>query len=707
MYSESGHRADEDEQDSYSEDDLGPSRAASRVHSRATSVAPSRAHSRDSMGSGAKTPQGGTRQEQALVDVPNRSRTTSTSQAPAPSKASVFPSVSAISSASVYSERTREVEVERTFTSTSRVTSSVTHVEHDRRVSSSTAKVATSLSSSEEKRGRESEKVRAKEKERLERERREREKELEREREREREREQREREEKERREWERTQKEREEKERRERERTQKEREERERREREQEQRERQEQERQEREREQRETEERQRKEREKEGKERKEREKAKAKTPKGASKHNSPIDLADSVVGKSPGPLADTLTSVWGSQSKAVTPSASPWPSAKSIDPSTPKTEQHPSSESRRLTPRNAEVKLSTPVTPALGEAEQALPIPVVAEDPPKRLSVQLPHFRDLAGTEAPGQTPADSLPPEQIPLGSAPEEVVEDTQTFEQAGEFSNENIEQAEAPLFGQSKDGLFSSWGNITNSISNGLTNMTSTAADGWTHIDPQSKQGAPAAETTSAKSSPSLGWGVSSLKPAKNKWNLGTTSFGNSFGGSLGGFGNLLGGDDHTRETAASETLDGDGGEVPLENVDSGFDDVSFGGDPSNVTEPAAEQAVVATGAENSAAPPGETWGDSPAEIYGQQPTTVSESQVEFGETPNADTEDKGVEDAGEGGGNDGQVAGDEEVAEEGEGRTTGKKKKNKGGGGNDAPQIEKTKSGDGKKKKKKK
>ncbi|KAG6330080.1 hypothetical protein ID866_9008, partial [Astraeus odoratus] len=49
VYSESGHRADEDEQDTYSEDDL---------------VAPSRAHSRDSMGSGAKTPLGTARQEQ-------------------------------------------------------------------------------------------------------------------------------------------------------------------------------------------------------------------------------------------------------------------------------------------------------------------------------------------------------------------------------------------------------------------------------------------------------------------------------------------------------------------------------------------------------------------------------------------------------------------------------------------------------------------
>jgi len=642
------------------------------------------------MGSGAKTPQGGARQEQAfVVDVPNRGRTTSTSQASAPSKAAVFSSVSAISSASVYSERTREVEVERTFTSTSRVSSSVTHVEHDRRVSSSMAKVATSISSSDEKRGRESEKVKAKEKERLERERREREKELERERERERE-----------------QREREEKETRERERTQKEREERERKEREREQRERQELERQEREREKREKEEKQRKEREKEEKERKEREKAKAKTPKGTSKHNSPIDLADSVVGKSPGLLADTLVSVWGSQSKAVTPAASPWPSAKSVDPSTPKTEQHLPSESRKLTPRNAEVKLSTPVTPALGEAEQALSIPVAAEDPPKRLSVQLPQFRDLAGTEAPGQTPADSLPPEQIPPCVASEEAVEDTQTFEQAGGFSNENVEQTEAALFGQPKDGMFSSWGNITNSISNGLTNMTSTAGDGWTHVDPQSKQGAPAAETTSAKSSPSLGWGISTnLKNKKNKWSLGTTSFGGSFGGSLGGFGNLLGGDDHTHEeTAVSETLDGNAGGIPLENVNSGFDDVHFGGDPPHATEPAAERAAVTTEAENFVAPPGGTWGD-PADIY-EQPVTASEPQVESGETPNADTEDKAVEDAGEGGG---QVVGDEEAVEEEEEHPTGKKKKNKGGGANSAPPIEKTKSGDagGKKKKKKK
>ncbi|KAL4072648.1 hypothetical protein V8B97DRAFT_333381 [Scleroderma yunnanense] len=339
------------------------------------------------MGSGAKTPLGGARQEQTFIDIPNRSRTTSTSQATAPSKGLALSSVAALSSASVYSERTREIEVERT-------------------VSSSATKVATNLSSADEKRGRESEKVKVKEKERQERERREREKELERERERERE--QRERDEKERKERERAQKEREEMERMERELREVERE----------QRERQEWERQEREREQ----------REKEEREKKEREKTKLKPPKGTSKHNSPIDLADSVVGKSPGRLADTLTSVWGSQSKAVTPAASPWPSARSVDPITPKTELPPT-ESRKLTPRNAEAKLSTPATPALGEANQSLPVLMGGEEPSKRLSVQLPRLQDLAGAEAPGQTPADTLPPDQLPTGAVSQEAAENIQ--------------------------------------------------------------------------------------------------------------------------------------------------------------------------------------------------------------------------------------------------------------------------------------
>jgi hypothetical protein len=57
VYSESGHRADEDEPDTCSEDDFGPSRSVSRAPSRPASVAPSRTHSQYSIGSGAKTPQ--------------------------------------------------------------------------------------------------------------------------------------------------------------------------------------------------------------------------------------------------------------------------------------------------------------------------------------------------------------------------------------------------------------------------------------------------------------------------------------------------------------------------------------------------------------------------------------------------------------------------------------------------------------------------
>ena len=657
------------------------------------------------MGSGAKTPQGGARLEQAFVDVLDRSRTTSISQATVSSKAPALPSASALSSASVYSERTtREIEVERTFTSTSRVSSSVSHVERDRRsMSSSTAKVATSLSSVEEKRGRESEKVKAKEKERLERELREKEKELERERE------QRGREEKERGERERAQREREEQERivRElKERQEQERQERElkeRQEQERQERERQEWERQEWEREQREIEDRERQEREKEEKEKKEREKAKGKgkgkAVKGISKHNSPIDMADSVVGKSPGHLAETLTSTWGSQSKAVTPAASPWPLAKSVGPSTPKMEQ--SSESHKLTPRNAEVKLSTPATPALGEAEQLLTVLVGAEEPLKRLSIQLPHVLDLAITEAPGQTPADSLPTEQFLSVGATQESVEVTQTFEQTTEYSQETVEQSEATLFGQSAtNGMFSSWGtNIANSISS-VANATSTAADGWTHLDSQSNQ-LSAAETTSAKSSPSLGWGIgSSIKSAKNKFT--GSSFG-AFGGRLSGF---LDGNDHNHEEAAtSETLNDNAGSIPLESVK--LDDITFGGDPFPAPGPVGDQGASAIDANDFAAPSGEALGD-PLDEWGPKPVVVPELQTEPAEEPNADTGDKGVEDTGDGGGEDGQGAGDEDAAQDETEQTSGKKKKGKGGA-NSAPPMQASKSGDGggKKKKKKK
>ncbi|KAI6102431.1 hypothetical protein EV401DRAFT_763013 [Pisolithus croceorrhizus] len=320
------------------------------------------------MASGTKTPLGISRQEQTFADVPDRHhRTTSISQATMAAEASA-----AAAAASVYSERTREVEYEHTVSS-SRISSSVTHVERDRKISSSTTKVSTTASAVDEKRGRESmrEKAKAKEKEKQEQERREK---LERERERER----REAEEKERKAYEKAQREREEAERKERER-----------------------------------EEMERKEREQEEKERKERQQAKekSKTPRGTSKQNSPIDLADTTVGKSPGRLGETLTSVWGSQSKAVTPAASPWPSSKSVGLTTPQMENPLPTESRKLTPRNVQTKLSTPATPALGEAQQSFAAELTFGEPTKDLFVQVPQHRDVGSTEGTRHTPADSLP--------------------------------------------------------------------------------------------------------------------------------------------------------------------------------------------------------------------------------------------------------------------------------------------------------
>lgn len=657
VYNESGHRAEEDEQDSHPEDDFGPSRsvsrAASRAASRATSVAPSRTHSRDSMGSGAKTPQGGPRQEQTFADVPDRLRATSIAQSTTVSEASV-----AAAATSAYSERTREVEYEHTISS-SRISSSVTHVERDRKVSASTTKVSTATSAVDEKRGRESmrEKAKAKEKEKQEQERREK---LERERERER----KESEEKERKARERAQRERDEAERKEREREEMERKERELRERE-------EWERQEEERVQREKEEweRQEREREKEEKERKERQQSK-KGLRGTSKQNSPIDFADSTVGKSPGRLGDTLTSVWGSQSKAVTPAASPWPSSKSVGPTPPKT------------------KLSTPATPALGEAQQPLAAEQTFDDTTKDLFVQVPQYRDVGGTEGAGHTPADSIPPEQFTTVGASQESAGDAQ----AAQSTMENHAQ------GSSVRGDLDGWDNVGDDTGGDWTSGGRSGGGDWS----EAKKTEPAA---AAPSLPSLSWGM-----APKNWSLSSPKmFGSGLSGALGGFSNFLSTGDHGRDDPKTT-------EPPAES----FYGISLGNmtprpedgpteyppaDAPGTTEPTSEQPTsLEAGLTDGVAPATEAPDASalaPA-TFGQQPAALAElhTQTELGDPQVENEGDKGAEDGeggAEGAGEDGQPGADEEG--EGEwGQPASKKKKKKGKGGS-TPQtpIERTTS----------
>lgn len=685
VYNEGGHRADEDELDSHPEDDFGPSRPASRVVSRAPSVAPSRTHSRDSMTSGAKTPQGVPRQEQTFAELPNRHRTTSISQSATAAKASA-------TAASVYSERTRELEFEHTVSS-SRISSSVSHFERDRKVSSSTTKVSTAASVVDEKRGRESEreKAKAREKEKQEHERREKERErLERERERER----KENEEKERKAHERAQQEREEAEKKERE--LREREEWERQEQEREQREREEWERQEREREQ----------REKEEKERKERLQArdKSKTPRGTSKQNSPIDLADSVVGKSPGRLGETLTSVWGSQSKAVTPAASPWPAPRSVGPTTPKTGNPLPTESRKATPRNVQAKLSTPATPALGEARQSLAVEQTVDDATKNLSVEVPQHQYVGSTEGVAHTPADSLPPDQFTTVGVSQEPAGDIHTTQS----NMENETQ------GSAVSGAFDSWDN--NVTGGDWTSGGQSGGDGWTDLISPSGGKADKADkagpAAGASSLPSLSWGVG----GSNKWPFSSPkAFGSGLTGALGGFSSFLGTGDHGKsESKPAETRMDSLDDIPLDGITSQLEDGLTEQPPAGatVTTEPEQTASLDTGAADGWAHASEAPGEAAtAPVTLEEKPALSldpQAQTESGEAGEAqeeNAEEKGAED-GEGGAEgagEGQAGANEE-GEEDWGQQTSKKKKKKGAKDTSVPPtpIEPTRSGGGEK-----
>lgn len=143
----------------------------------------------------------------------------------------------------------------------------------------------------------------------------------------------------------------------------------------------------------------------------------KTKTPK-TSIPPSPIDPADTTVGKSPGKLAETLTSVWGSTSKANTPGASPLiQTSKSIGPTTPKTEDPPPL-SHKVTPKMADVKLSEPSTPALQEAQSSLPADASSaaqQETSRELSVEITQETRQEGPPS-STTPADTAPPEASP---------------------------------------------------------------------------------------------------------------------------------------------------------------------------------------------------------------------------------------------------------------------------------------------------
>jgi hypothetical protein len=351
VYSESGHRADEDEPE-ISEDDYAPSRSGSVAPSRSHSVAPSRsrsvAASRESLASGTRTPLGASRVESTFIEVQERSQTSlvatqsSASKISTPSPPTPTATVRSHTShptppSSTTEQSIREVERERTVSTASKVSSQVAStIERDRRISTAskisvstisqhvhTASSQQTLVASQasppaavqpvppitvETRGRETEPPA------------------------------------------------------------------------------------------------------------KGKGKGKNKTPK-TTVPPSPIDPADTTVGKSPGQLAETLTAVWGSASKANTPGASPLvQTSKSLEPTTPKTEALPPL-SHKATPKIAEVKLSEPPTPALGEAHHSMSTTVVSEvlqETTRELSVEITQETRMEGPPS-STTPADTVPTELI----------------------------------------------------------------------------------------------------------------------------------------------------------------------------------------------------------------------------------------------------------------------------------------------------
>ncbi|KAG8213323.1 hypothetical protein J3R82DRAFT_11804 [Butyriboletus roseoflavus] len=634
------------------EDDFGPSRSVSRAPSRPASVAASRTHSQDSLGSGTRTPQGSGRLDATFMDAVSRSRTVSISQsthsrsqasyqsqsqpqslppAPAPAPQPAPQPQFQQQQQTTYTERTREVEREHTVSSSaSRVSSSVTQVEHDRKTSS--ASKISSLYSSKSRTESEKEKrardVAERERVALERDRADRDRVVA--------------------ERERAALERDRAERdrvvAERERLEKERVERER--------DRAERERIEREIAEREREERERAEREMAEKEQAEREriaaaeaaaaarpppqksKGKGKT-KNASKLNSPLDLADTTVGKSPGELANTLTSVWGSQSTAVTPAPSPFPSsARSMGPTTPRSE-FPPTESSKLMPRDPE-----PTTSVFGEAPNAsFADPAEAPQGPFEfavsggLTLDVSHSQDVVKSEdpGPGHTPADTVPLDQLTSGTPGE--------LGTAAEFVETTVETSamQDNLQETLTAGAFEVFG--TSDASATVTQADNADAFGW-----NSSSWDMPTDTTGAQST------NESLH--KSPFEFGASGIGSSLGfsGTFGGMGSIFGvggGENKEFELGALDSTDG----APL------AEQQPVEASPLPVAPPAAsssEEAPEPQGSDATLAIPGPTdetplateqsTTDNPTDVQGE------EEQEEWGHSTK-----KGKKGAGGGGG----------------------------------------------------
>lgn len=497
VYSESGHRADEDEPD-ISEDDYTPSRAGSVAPSRSHSVAPSRSHSvaasRESLASGTRTPLGASRVEATFIEVQERSRTSVVSTQSSASKVS-SPSPptptatergvrsNTTSTSQVTAEQsTREVERQRTVSTASRVSTVVgSAVERERRISTA-SKVSVSavsqhvhtassqqtlLATSQpappvtvETRGREAQPPA------------------------------------------------------------------------------------------------------------KDKGKGKNKTPK-TTVPPSPIDPADTTVGKSPGQLAEALTAVWGSASKANTPGASPLvQTSKSLEPTTPKIEAPPPL-SHKATPKTAEVKLSEPSTPALGEAHHSMSTTIVSEvhqEATRELSVEITQETRMEGPPS-STTPADTVPTELIST-----EASRDLAAIAEVSEVvvAEQHTEISEVVVTEQHTETALS----VTETQSNVLgidisvptleLNLTSEAPSasandtngdgGWSLDEAWGQQPAEKTEPVSSPawgSSGSTGWG-SSLKATtglgvRSSWSMQAGSTFGGIGSTLAGFGNLLSAD----------------------------------------------------------------------------------------------------------------------------------------------------------------
>ncbi|KAH7928096.1 hypothetical protein BV22DRAFT_230947 [Leucogyrophana mollusca] len=404
--------------------------------------------------------------------------------------------------------------------------------------------------------------------------------------------------------------------------------------------------------------------------------KEKAKTPKGSSKVNSPIDLGDSAVGKSPGQLADALKSVWGSGSKATTPGASPLTSrTRSIGPTTPIAEAPPvelqKPISRSITP--------TPLEPPM-ESHQ----PTLLDIPPSQHH-QPPQESPVAVHEAPvvaetfGQeaeikaeetafttTPADSAPPEfptpQVPAGSTFFDTAKEGAPADAHLEPPMESIAELTEP---QAEDAHHDPGAHVPGSFDSlGLDLSGETAGGQATNEDTgwgfnsSDNQGASSWDNAGADAGSGGdsggGWGGGWTMPSFTKSPTLTTGF--------GAFGDLLGAETSANEAAASGKPAGS----PAPEKSPKLDPVP----PAADEPPASTEASVPTDGVAEPAPIEATLGDAPVVAADEpstgennaapaEPATVTEEPVPGGEdsgaagadAPTADAEEAPAEDDG--------------------------------------------------------